>query len=108
MMTGGSIIIPIDMRMEATTMSMTMNGMKMRKPISKARLSSLIIKAGMRVIVETSNGSAGRSCLAMSRNSCKSLSRTLANMNCLNGMMETLNASSSSIVPSVRGLMPVS
>src|SRR5262249_5751240 len=48
MVTGGSIIMPIDMRIEETTRSMMRNGRKRRKPISKARRSSLIMKAGTR------------------------------------------------------------
>ena len=40
MITGGSIIMPMLIRIEATAMSMIRNGTKIRKPISKARLSS--------------------------------------------------------------------
>src|SRR5690606_37004630 len=36
---GGTIIIPIAIRIEATTRSMMRNGMKMRNPISNARLT---------------------------------------------------------------------
>ena len=43
---GGSIIMPTDIRIEATTRSMMMKGTKSRKPISKARRSSEIMKAG--------------------------------------------------------------
>ena len=45
-MVGGIIIMPIDMRVEATRKSMTRNGMKIRKPIWKAVRSSLTTKAG--------------------------------------------------------------
>ena len=44
--TGESIIMPSDMRMLETTMSMTRNGMKIRKPIWNADLSSLVTNAG--------------------------------------------------------------
>ncbi len=40
--TGGSIIMPMDISTEATTRSMIKNGRNNRKPISKARLSSEI------------------------------------------------------------------
>ena len=46
MITGGSIIMPMDIRIEATAMSMMRKGTKSRKPISKARLSSDSMKAG--------------------------------------------------------------
>ncbi len=46
-MTGGSMIMPIDMRAEATTMSMMMNGMKSRIPILKATVISCRTKAGI-------------------------------------------------------------
>src|SRR5262249_12100276 len=39
---GGKLTMPIDMTSDATTMSMIRNGRNRRKPISKARLSSLI------------------------------------------------------------------
>ena len=44
--TGDSIIMPSDMRMLDTTMSITRNGMKIMKPIWNADLSSLVTKAG--------------------------------------------------------------
>ena len=43
---GGSIIIPIDIRVEETTKSITRKGINSINPIWKARVSSLIIKAG--------------------------------------------------------------
>ena len=45
-MTGGNIIIPIDMRTLATIMSITRNGMKIMKPIWNAVFISLNAKAG--------------------------------------------------------------
>jgi len=53
-MTGGSMIIPMDMSVEATTISMMMNGMKRSIPILKATVSSLSTKAGMSTNVGTS------------------------------------------------------
>ena len=44
---GGSIIIPMDIKTEAMTMSIIRNGTNIKKPISNARRSSLIIKAGI-------------------------------------------------------------
>ena len=44
---GGNIIIPMDMRIDAVTMSIIRNGRKSIKPISKARRSSEIIKDGI-------------------------------------------------------------
>ncbi len=75
-MTGGSIIMPIDMRIEATTMSMMRNGTNSRKPISKARLSSLIMNAGTRALSGVSVGASMSSASAMSRNNARSCSRT--------------------------------
>ena len=45
---GGNIIMPIAISTDATTMSMIKNGKKTKKPISKARLNSDIMKAGTR------------------------------------------------------------
>jgi hypothetical protein len=44
---GGSIIIPIDIKVLDTTISIIKKGIYRKKPISKAVLSSLIIKAGI-------------------------------------------------------------
>ena len=46
---GGSIIMPMDISTEATTMSMMRKGMKTRKPISNARRSSLIMNDGIKI-----------------------------------------------------------
>jgi|SRR6516225_1612645 hypothetical protein len=53
--TGGGIIMPMDISTEATTRSMIQNGRNSRKPISKARLSSEIIKAGTKTHIDTSS-----------------------------------------------------
>ena len=47
--TGGSIIMPIDMSAAETTMSITRNGTKMTKPMMNAARSSEIMNAGMSV-----------------------------------------------------------
>ena len=46
---GGSIIIPIAISVEETTMSITRKGMKSIKPIWNALVSSLSMNAGMTV-----------------------------------------------------------
>src|SRR5262249_13217647 len=45
--TGGNIIMPIDISVELTTMSITRNGRKMRKPIWNAVFSSEMTNAGI-------------------------------------------------------------
>jgi hypothetical protein len=57
--TGGSIIMRIDISTEATTRSMIRNGRKRRNPISKACLSSEIMKAGTKMRSDRSSGFAG-------------------------------------------------
>src|SRR3546814_13602727 len=66
--TGGSIIMPIDMRIEATTMSMMRKGRNSRKPISKARLSSLIMQAGTRARIGVASGPSTSGVSVKSRN----------------------------------------
>jgi len=46
-MTGGSMIMPMDSSTEATIRSTTRNGRKSTKPSSNARFSSPITKAGI-------------------------------------------------------------
>ena len=43
---GESIIMPSDIKIDAITISITKNGKKIRKPISKAVLSSEVINEG--------------------------------------------------------------
>jgi hypothetical protein len=57
--TGGSIIIPIDSRTQATTISIIRNGIKIMKPTEKAVVTSLTIKAGISVVIGTSAGESG-------------------------------------------------
>ncbi len=51
--------MPIDISTDATTRSMIRNGRNSRKPISKARFNSEIMKAGISTRSETSSGVAG-------------------------------------------------
>src|SRR5690348_369851 len=60
---GGSIIMPIDIRADETTTSMTRNGTKMTKPMMKADFSSDSTNAGISVVIGTSAGVAGASSL---------------------------------------------
>jgi len=48
MKTGGSIIMPMLISVDATTRSMIRNGRKIRNPIWNAVLSSEIVQAGIR------------------------------------------------------------
>src|SRR5699024_6586629 len=59
--TGGSIIIPIDIKTLATAISITKNGTKIIKHIRKAVLSSLIAKAGTNVVIGISATDSGLS-----------------------------------------------
>lgn len=45
-MDGGSIIMPIDIKVEETTMSISMNGIYSTNPIMKARCNSQVINDG--------------------------------------------------------------
>ena len=53
--TGGNIIIPRLIKIDATIISITKNGKNIRKPISKAVLSSLTINAGINKVSWTSS-----------------------------------------------------
>ena len=53
--TGGSIIIPKLIKIEATIISITKNGKKIKKPISNAVLNSETINAGINKVKETSS-----------------------------------------------------
>ena len=48
---GGSIIIPIDISTDATTISITINGIYIRNPIMNACLSSPIINDGIIIVI---------------------------------------------------------
>ena len=54
--TGGSIIMPIDISAAETTMSITRNGMKITKPMMNAARSSEIMNAGISVGSGTAAG----------------------------------------------------
>ena len=68
--------MPTDIKIEATTKSMMRNGINNKKPISKARLNSDIIKAGTRLVKGVASGDAGMGSFAISRKSVRSFSRT--------------------------------
>src|SRR5690606_26571683 len=106
--TGGSIIMPIDMVMVATIRSMTRKGSTIRKPISKPRLISEIMKAGtrMRKSASCADTSVWPRSRARSANRSKSLSRTFAAMKSRNGSEMRSKASASVISLAVRGRMP--
>ncbi len=57
--TGGSIIMPIDISAAETTRSMTRNGMKMTNPMMNALRSSEMMNAGITVVIGTSARSFG-------------------------------------------------
>ncbi len=86
MKTGGSIIMPIDISVEATTMSIIRNGRKIRKPIWNAVLSSLMMNAGIRTYVGMSARVFGllRRCASFT-NSARSFVRVCLNMNSRSG-----------------------
>ena len=107
-MIGGSIIMPMDISMEDTTMSIIKKGIKTKKPISKARRSSDIINAGISIRIGISLAAFSSGIFAISANRATSCSRTWDIINIRNGSMVRLKDSNSSISPSISGLMPAS
>jgi hypothetical protein len=104
--TGGSIIMPIDISTDATTRSMIRNGKNNRKPISKARLSSEIMKAGTRMRIDKSSGLSGAFSPDISTNNCRSFSRTFFSMKARSGTLARSNASLTLISLFTSGLTP--
>ena len=100
--------MPIDIRTEATTRSMIRKGRNRRKPISKARFSSEIMKAGTRMRSDMSSGVAGGGSPERSMNSFKSFSRTFFCMKPRSGTEARCSASSTLIWLAISGLMPSS
>src|SRR5581483_4745523 len=92
MITGGSIIMPMLIRMDATAMSMMRNGTKIMNPISKARFSSDSMKAGMTVDMGVSMAVAGGLERLMFTNSFRSSSRTCDSMNFFMGTLARSSA----------------
>ncbi len=84
-----------------TTMSITRNGRNTMKPMVKASLSSLRMKAGTRVSMPTSLRSFGRSRLATLVSSSSSLSSVLSSMNDFSGLTPLSNACAEVRVPSM-------
>src|SRR4051812_18662611 len=99
MKTGGSIIIPIDISVEATTRSMIRNGRKIRNPIWNAVLSSEIVNAGIRTVVGTSERSLTFLRCASLTNSATSLVRVCFHMNSRIGASARLRATVCVIAP---------
>jgi len=83
--TAGSIIMPIDIKNEATTMSMMRKGRTIRKPISKAHRSSLIMNAGIRLCSGVSCGVAMGALRERSRKRFRSSSRKCCSMKLRSG-----------------------
>ena len=84
-------------------MSITRKGRNSRKPISKARRSSLIMKAGIRLRIGVSSGEAGVSASERSRKSCRSSGRTWPSMNSRSGPVASSKASRVSICSASSG-----
>jgi len=100
--------MPMDISTEATTRSMIRNGRNNTKPISKARLSSEIMKAGTSTRSEMSSGFAGSASFDMSTNSLRSFSRTFFCMKARNGTTPRSKACSAVISLAMSGRTPVS
>ncbi|MNT74671.1 hypothetical protein D3C72_2135100 [compost metagenome] len=96
------------MVMVATIRSITRNGSMIRKPISKPRRISEIMKAGTTARRSTlsSTTTVWPFSLAISMKSCRSLSRVLASMNSRNGSAMRGSASVSVIWFFIKGSMP--
>ena len=97
------MIIPMLIRVELTTRSMTRKGRKIRKPIWKAVFSSLVMKAGIRTQVGTSARVFGCSRLARPTNSESSSSSVCLNMNSRSGSSARSSATLSLIWCEVSG-----
>ena len=92
----------------ATTRSMTRNGTNSRKPISKARFSSEIMKAGVTTRSGVSRACLGFSILDRRTNRARSSWLTWLSMNFFTGAAEASKAWGSSIFLSSSGLIPAS
>jgi len=86
------MIIPTDIKPELTTISMIRKGRKTTKPMMKAARNSERMKAGTRVVRETSAGVAGGVSLEILTMSASSSGRVLASMNCSSGTRANSNA----------------
>jgi hypothetical protein len=91
--TGLSIIMPRLISTLATIMSMIRKGMKIRKPIWNALLSSLVTKAGTSTRSGTSAPFTSAGSLASFANSCTSLWRVCLSMKPRSGPSPRLSAS---------------
>ncbi|MNF92532.1 hypothetical protein D3C84_751800 [compost metagenome] len=93
MISGESIIMPMAMRILATTRSITRNGMKIMKPIWNAVFSSEVTNAGTRITSGASSGLAMSLRLDRRMNSSRSLSRVCASMKFFSGTSALASAS---------------
>src|SRR5699024_4569778 len=83
--TGDNINIPIDINTLANTISIIKNGIKIKKPMVKAVLNSLIVKAGTIIVKGNSSGVSRGSSSANSTNNSKSVSLVWVNIKDLIG-----------------------
>ena len=107
-MAGGSIIIPILISTEETTISTTKNGKNSKNPISKAVFISLIIKAGIITVSGISSTVLGFGRCFILKNSARSFSLVFLIIKFLNGVTDLVNASSYPIRSSIYGFIPSS
>ena len=109
MTTGGSITMPMLITVDAMTMSMMRNGIRIRKPISNAVFSSESTKAGMSTRVGHV-GAGLRAARSSDRSvkSARSFWSTCLNMKSRIGTSARLSAVSSSIFLSISGWRAVS
>ncbi|MCY1251359.1 hypothetical protein D9M72_651130 [compost metagenome] len=96
--------MPIAISTLATTRSMIRNGMKMVKPIWNAVFSSLVTKAGTRMLSGTSSGPCISGALAICANMARSFSRVWRSMKALSGSAALAAAASRLILFSDSGL----
>src|SRR5437764_6019523 len=97
--TGGSIIMPIDIRDADTTMSITRNGMYTTNPMMNAARSSDRTNAGISVVSGTSFGVFGLAFFATVVNSAISSLRVCLAMNVRSGATPSWDASAWGFVP---------
>lgn len=101
---GGNIIIPKDIRMLDTTISIIRNGTNKQKPIINARLSSLIMNAGTTTSKPISSTFSGRFDFEMFKNNAISSFLVCFNIKLLSGIVAALIACSCVSSPFLYGL----
>ena len=104
-MDGGSIIMPILIRVDDTITSMSIKGIYTRKPIQKAAFSSEATKAGTITVMgrftdwSSSSSVAGGVSPAILQNSSRLAGAVLRSMNSFSGTWARLKNSSCPMVP---------